>query len=66
MGPSVKGCEEWEWVECQKTRVSPPLLLWDIIMKANNNGLHAKDQFMPLIKCPGFEVMAETTLVFLD
>ena len=45
---------------------SPPLLLWDIIMKANNNGLHAKDQFMPLIKCPGFEVMAETTLVFLD
>lgn len=60
------GCEEWEWVECQKTRVSPLLLLWDIIMKANNNGLHAKDQFMPLIKCPGFEVMAETTLVFLD
>lgn len=24
-------------------------------MKANNNGLRAKDQFTPLIKCPGFE-----------
>lgn len=35
-------------------------------MKANNNGVPAGDQFMPLIECPGFEVMAETTLVFLD
>lgn len=44
----------------------PQLLLRDIIVKANNNGVRAGHQFMPLIKCPGFKVMAETTLVFLD